>query len=108
MKPVPANKIFQRLCLEHQGSRFVLPTGKFIPYTLLMALSVEEKEYLKRVGLRLRELRENKGWTLEETEEHGWVSWRHLQRIESGKNVTLLSLRKIALLYKCRLGDILD
>ncbi len=54
---------------------------------------------IEALGLRLRQIRERKGWTLEQTEEHGWVSWRHLQRIESGKNVTLITLYRVAKLY---------
>ena len=70
--------------------------------------SKEEKEFLKRLGSRLRELRNERGWSLEETEEHGWPSWRHLQRIESGKNVTILTLLRVSKLYRISLRDILD
>lgn len=58
-----------------------------------------EEKFLKAVGLKLRELRNEKGWTLEATEEHGWPSWRHLQKIEAGKNITLKTLHRLAVLY---------
>ena len=64
--------------------------------------------FLKEFGLRIRQLRTDKGWTLEETELHGWPSWRHLQKIEAGKNITILTLRKIATLYKVNFSELLD
>jgi transcriptional regulator with XRE-family HTH domain len=53
----------------------------------------------KAIGLRVRELREQRGWTLEDTEEHGWKEWTHLQRIESGKNITVHTLINLANLF---------
>lgn len=47
----------------------------------------------------IRELRHEKGWTLEETEEYGWHDWKYLQRIENGKNITVQTLLKICDLY---------
>lgn len=60
-----------------------------------MKQDVKYKKRLKEFGLRVRSIREAKGWTLEETEEHGWLNWQHLQKIESGKNVTLATVFKI-------------
>jgi len=66
-------------------------------------------EKLKRLGLRLREIRKDKGWTLEETEEHGWPSWRHLQKIETGKkNISITTLWSIAELYDIEISDMFD
>ena len=53
----------------------------------------------KAIGLKVRSLREAKGWTLEECEEHGWTQWTHLQRIESGKNITVKTLVRVANLF---------
>ncbi|MDZ4660757.1 MAG: helix-turn-helix transcriptional regulator [Pseudomonadota bacterium] len=72
-----------------------------------MPISKEDSKFLKGLGLRLRQLREARGWTLEETEEHGWSSWRHLQRVESGKNVTLVTIKKLSKLYKISLSQLL-
>jgi transcriptional regulator with XRE-family HTH domain len=71
-----------------------------------MAVSNEDKRFLKKLGLRLRAIREEKGWTLEETEERGWSDWKHLQTIEAGKNLTVVSLRRIAKVYRISLADI--
>lgn len=62
-----------------------------------MSYETKDIKLLKKVGARLREIRLEKGWTLEETEEHGWPNWRHLQKIETGnKNITVITLRKLA------------
>ncbi|WP_347358446.1 helix-turn-helix transcriptional regulator [Bdellovibrio sp.] len=71
-----------------------------------MKLDVSEQKFLKRLGLRLRQLRKEKGWTLEDAEEHGWPNWRHLQKIEAGKNVTILTLRRAAELYGVDLSEL--
>lgn len=68
--------------------------------------SKEDDKFLKALGQRLRDIRNQKGWTLEETEEHGWPSWKHLQRIESGKNVTIITLNKLSKLYKMAISEI--
>ena len=60
----------------------------------------DEEKFLKAFGAHLRQLRLDRGWTLEETEEHGWTSWRHLQKIEGGKNITLKTVLRLALLFK--------
>ena len=72
----------------------------------MVKLSSEEK-FLKAIGERLRSIRLEKGWTLEQAEEHGWPNWRHLQKIESGKNFTLLTLRNLSKLYKKSVSEIL-
>jgi transcriptional regulator with XRE-family HTH domain len=72
-----------------------------------MKTDKSSKSYLQRLGLRLRAIRNQKGWTLEETEEHGWPSWRHLQKIEAGKNITLVTLLALSKLYNMSPSDIL-
>lgn len=73
-----------------------------------MALDRASQQFLKRLGLRLREIRLAKGWTLEETEEHGWSDWKHLQKIESGKNVTIVSLYRLAKVYRIELSELFN
>lgn len=48
-----------------------------------------------------------RGWTLEQTEEHGWSGWQHLQKIEAGKNITLVTLRRVAQLFKIDPSELL-
>jgi transcriptional regulator with XRE-family HTH domain len=51
----------------------------------------------KALGARVRALREDQGWTLEQAAERCQLDWKHLQKIESGVlNVTLVTLVRIA------------
>ena len=61
-----------------------------------MGRKSEQDIFIEHLGAKIRALRTKKGWTLEETEEHGWPSWRHLQKIESGKNITVTTLWRLA------------
>jgi len=71
-------------------------------------LSSEDKKYLEKLGTRIKSIRLEKKWSLEETEHHGWNDWKHLQKIESGKNITVVTLRKIAKLYKISQSKLLE
>ena len=44
----------------------------------------EANKFIKDFGLNLRKLRNAKGWTLEDVEEHGYSSWRHWMQVELG------------------------
>lgn len=68
---------------------------------------MSDQKFLKGLGLKLRSIRKSRGWTLEYTEELGWPNWRHLQKIESGKNVTIITLKRLAQLYKITMNDIM-
>ena len=69
----------------------------------------EEQSFLLGFGLNLRRIREEKGWTLEYTEEKGWEHWQYLQQIETGKkDIGLLTLRKLAKLYGIPMKDLFD
>lgn len=64
--------------------------------------------FYRRLGLRLRELRVMRNLTLEETEELGVKSWKHLQRIESGDaNITMQTLLLLAKIYRVHPADVL-
>jgi hypothetical protein len=72
-----------------------------------MARDVVAQRFLKKFGLRIRGLRQDKGWTLEETEEHGWPNWVHMQRIESGKkNINLSTVVRLSRLYRISLSEL--
>ena len=72
------------------------------------SIPLEDRRFLRKLGTRLRETRVKKGWTLEQAEEHGWPSWQHLQKVEAGKNLTAITLRRIALLYRISLSELFD
>ena len=65
------------------------------------------KKFLKKLGLRLRSLRNQRNLTLEDTEELGIKSWKHLQKIESGRNVTVVTLLQLAKIYKVHPSELL-
>jgi len=59
-------------------------------------------------GLKVRQLRQAKHWTLEDAETHGYPSWRHLQQIESGnKNVTLETILRLSKLFDVTPSELL-
>jgi DNA-binding Xre family transcriptional regulator len=65
-----------------------------------MNYDTKEIKFLKEFGLI-------KGWSLEDTEEHGWPSWQHMQKVETGqKNITILTIKKICELYKVKFSDL--
>jgi hypothetical protein len=65
------------------------------------------EKFILKFCKRIKEIRTQRMWTLEKTEEEGWPNWRHLQRIESGKNVTLATVYQIGKLYKVHPSDLL-
>jgi hypothetical protein len=70
----------------------------------------ECQQELKKMGTLFRGLRLRKGWTLEETEEHGWHDWhdwKYLQKLESGRNITMSTFFKLGELYGARPEKIL-
>jgi transcriptional regulator with XRE-family HTH domain len=72
-------------------------------------LSPADRRFIRQFGGRVRSLRLERGWSLEEVEEHGWPHWQHLQKIESGKkNITLTTLRRIAKLFNIPLSRLLE
>lgn len=71
-------------------------------------ITPEDKKFLRKMGNKIKSLRLEKGWTLEQTEEHGWSNWQHLQKIETGKNITVVTLKKIAQLYKVKMSELFE
>lgn len=68
---------------------------------------LDARKVTKALGLRIRKLRNDRGWTLEECEEHGWLNWRYLQEIESGKaNATIQTLVNLANLFGTSVAEL--
>ena len=56
------------------------------------------KTEAKILGIRVRALREKRGWTLEQAAEQSQIDWKHWQKIESGLlNITLVTLVRLAM-----------
>lgn len=66
------------------------------------------KIFLRKFGLRIKKLREKRGWTLEGSEELGYPDWSHLKKIESGKKIIRVStLLNLAKLFDMSLSELL-
>jgi transcriptional regulator with XRE-family HTH domain len=72
-----------------------------------VALDKKNQQYFKQLGAALRRLRTEKGWSLYEAEENGFHDWKYLQKVESGRNITIATLLKLADLYGKKPWEIL-
>ena len=72
-----------------------------------MAKDTGPDDFLKALGARIRDLRVKRGWTLEDTEDHGFTAWRHLQKIESGKNFTITTLWRVSKMFRMKPWEVL-
>lgn len=78
-----------------------------------VSLAMAKRQYSPRkaskaLGLKVRALRAERGWTLEDAESHGWASWTHLQKVESGKNITFHTLIRLANLFGIHPSKLLE
>jgi putative transcriptional regulator len=68
-----------------------------------------ERRALLRFGLRVAELREERGLTQEQLAELIEMSSRNLQRVEAGQgNVDMLTLVALSAALRCRLAELFD
>lgn len=68
---------------------------------------MRNRQYLRRLGLRVRAVRERRGMTLEAVAGEG-LGIRTLQNIEAGRsNVQILTLRRIADALVVEVADLL-
>lgn len=65
----------------------------------------EETKFFKKLGARIRELRQNAGCSQEDMISHGY-SVRYWQKVESGKPITLRTLYRICHLFSAPMSDI--
>jgi transcriptional regulator with XRE-family HTH domain len=72
-----------------------------------MKRKLSPQKVSKALGLKVRQIRESKGLTLERCEELGWPDWTHLQKIESGKNITVHTLVNLANLFSIHPAELL-
>jgi transcriptional regulator with XRE-family HTH domain len=71
-------------------------------------MDVDYKGFLAALGVRIKEFRKDRGWTLRDMViQHGYhdSQWR---KYESGGGLTIPSLLRIAALYKVSLTKLLD
>jgi len=61
---------------------------------------MSEKDFLKRMGKKIKEARRMKGFTLDDIYAHGITNPSNMSRIESGRvNPHLLTLKKLSDLF---------
>ena len=71
--------------------------------------SAQDRKYLTKLGKRVKAERISRGWTLHQTEDHGYPNWSHWQYIENGKkNINFTTLIKISKTLKISLSELLD
>jgi len=64
-----------------------------------MKRKADPVKFSRALGLKIRQMREARDWTLESCEERGWPDWTHLQKIEAGKNITIHTLVRLANMF---------
>jgi len=65
----------------------------------------DEAAFFKRLGTRIRALRERAGYSQEDMITHGY-SVRYWQKVEAGKPITLRTLLRICRLFIAPMGDV--
>ena len=59
--------------------------------------SLRDKRFLREIGLRIRALRKEKGWTQQQFADHCDLHRTYVAGVERGeRNVTVISLRALA------------
>jgi transcriptional regulator with XRE-family HTH domain len=61
-------------------------------------VSAEQQEFFRRLGVRIRELRRERGHSQEDMISHGF-SARHWQQIETGRPITVSTLLRICAVF---------
>lgn len=68
---------------------------------------LNQKKFQKKFGERLRAMRVKRGWSLEDIEDHGYPSWQHFQKFETGlKDIRLSSILKICQVFDVTLSEL--
>lgn len=65
----------------------------------------DESQFFKRLGARIKQLREHAGYSQEDMLSHGY-SVRYWQKIEAGKPITLRTLLRICRLFSTPMCDV--
>lgn len=66
-----------------------------------------QRDIKRAFGLRVRELRAERGWSQEETAEATGLHWTYIGQVERGeRNLTLLSIQKIAKGFKIEIREL--
>ena len=71
-------------------------------------MNLDDEEFFREIGHRLRERREASGWTQAELARRCRLHRAYIGFVERGeRNVSLINLRRIARILRVRLSDLL-
>ena len=65
----------------------------------------DESQFFKRLGARIKQLREEAGYSQEDMLSHGY-SVRYWQKVEAGKPITLRTLLRICRTFGAPMSDV--
>jgi transcriptional regulator with XRE-family HTH domain len=68
---------------------------------------IDDRQFFRALGLRIKKLRKNRGYTQEDMIGHGF-SARHWQQIEAGRAITLKTLLRICETFGVKAADLID
>lgn len=72
-----------------------------------MKLFVMARDLKRAFGQRVRALREARGWSQERAEQQVGLHWTYIGQVERGeRNLTLLSIQKLAKGFKIELAEL--
>lgn len=66
---------------------------------------LDESQFFKRLGARIKQLREEAGYSQEDMLSHGY-SVRYWQKVEAGKPITLRTLLRICRTFGTPMSDV--
>jgi transcriptional regulator with XRE-family HTH domain len=68
---------------------------------------IDERQFFRALGMRIKKLRKNQGYTQEDMIGHGF-SARHWQQIEAGRPITIRTLLRICETFGVKAADLIE
>jgi len=68
---------------------------------------IDERQFFRGLGTRIKKLRKTHGYTQEDMIGHGF-SARHWQQIEAGRPITLKTLLRICATFGVKAGNLIE
>ncbi len=73
---------------------------------LYIGCVIDERQFFRALGLRIKKLRKTHGFTQEDMIGHGF-SARHWQQIEAGRPITIRTLLRICKTFDVKAADLI-
>jgi len=68
---------------------------------------IDERQFFRALGVRIKKLRKARGYTQEDMISHGF-SARHWQQIEAGRPITIKTLLRICETFGVKAADLIE